>query len=716
MIADFLSTVAFAQVVGISRQKAHQALKGCANGGTWRGVRLNVRLVPSRSGAAVLAYEVDRDSIPQHILPAAKPPLSTLSDTSERQLIARSEHPNAAISAILAATPPPAIPPKLKATVCGDSRQADWRLSIIQPIRHATAPRSAERAELIAKVAAEISRDWRGRPCTLGERTIRGWIAQYEAAGLLGLMRKAPKNAGERRVHLSRAWDAAARAAGLSEAAIGDVVAKVRKRVRGEWASGTPSWPTVQLNLKPVLIGLTREAGIDLSDSALFRVCEVPRRIIEAERRYAIVALARKDAAGFAATAIPRIRRDRSHLRPGEWVAADVHHMDIIFRCEDGRDVTPKAVAWMDLATNRARLDFFIMPKGEMIRREHVIQSFVSMCADPDWGVPSRLYTDNGGEYNWSEIATGLSKLKHTVEVIAGEAPTEDDFGVHRARPYNPQGKVIEGLFSNTERTAFSQLPGWIGGDRMRKKTANQGREPLPFPGDEAQLRAALATALAYYHAKPQSGHLRGVSPDARFAEFVANGWAATVLQDTWQLAVAFSQEHIKPVRAGGTLRLDGRDYRADELASFVGRKVLVRQPMFGDRETLFVFTEHGTPLATATPDAAFAFGDLAGAKEQGRRAKALTVQIRAAEAEADPAAAGGERAMGQVVAMFQRGPSAMPPAAVIQVNPEHAEAARMAKTAPARAEEAIDRKQSLSALQGALANDLAEALRRAAG
>jgi hypothetical protein len=332
------------------------------------------------------------------------------------------------------------------------------------------------------------------------------------------------------------------------------------------------------------------------------------------------------------------------------------------------------------------------MPKGEAVRTEHIIQSFVRMTTDPQWGVPTHIYCDNGGEYNWIDLTTSLSKLKHAVSVHVGEAPPDGNEGVHRARPYNARAKVIETRFAVLERSIFSQLPGYVGGDRMRKKTANQGHAPTPFPGDRTRIREAFDTALAYYHIKKQSGHLAGKSPNESFAAFVAAGWTATVL-DPWELAVAFSREFVKPVRAGGTVRLDTVDFRADALQSLVGSKVLVRQPLFGDRQMLFVFSVDGQPLDIARPDLAYSFGDAAGAAEQSRRQSALLRDVRALKADADPDA-GGERAMAEVVKLFGDPARALPPEAVIHVNPEISEAARMAKNAPARAQETRNRKQ----------------------
>jgi hypothetical protein len=243
----------------------------------------------------------------------------------------------------------------------------------------------------------------------------------------------------------------------------------------------------------PKVVGLTQAAGVDLPDPKAMRdLCEVPRRVVEKERRWALLAMKDQDAAQFAAKVTPRIRRDRSHLRPCEWVAGDVHHLDIKVLRPDGTATTPKAVAWLDLANNRAWFDVHIMPEGEMIRTEHVIRSFVAMCADPNWGVPSHLYLDNGSEYKWAELTVDIAKLKKSIDVQFDEqlclATGDRAKAVQNARPYNPQAKVIEGLFSTLERSAFSQLPGYIGGNRMSKKTANQGREPDPFPGDEARL------------------------------------------------------------------------------------------------------------------------------------------------------------------------------------------------------------------------------------
>jgi hypothetical protein len=577
---------------------------------------------------------------------------------------------------------------------------AMWRLSLVQQVRQTTAPRTPDRAGRIREVAGTTTWDWRGRPCTLSERTLCDWIARYEARGLEGVMRKAPRNAGIRRVCLSRRWDDAMRQAGVSDAQRAEITETVRGHVRSAWRSGTPSWPTVQLNVLPKVVGLTQAAGVDLPDpKALHELCEVPRRFIEAERRYTLIAMKEQDAAGFAAKVTPRIHRDRSRLRPCEWVAGDVHHIDMIVRRPDGTECTPKAVAWLDLATNRVWLDVFIMPKGEMIRTEHVIQSFVGMCSDPNWGVPSRLYLDNGSEYKWTNLVNDIAKLKRFVVIDVYDAPKckndADAKAVQHALPYNAQAKVIETSFATIERVVFSQLPGYIGGNRMQKKTANQGRAPKPFPGDEARLKEAIATGMAYYHAKPQAGHLNGISPNDSLANHIGAGWRSTVL-DPRELAVAFSRKIVKPVRAGGTLRLDSINFRADALQSYVGSRVIVRQPLTGDRNTLFVFTEYEDFICTAGPETTYVFGDPRGAGEQSRRAKVLRTDLAAMAAGTERI--DGEQAMANVVALHGPAPTAQSDG-VISINPEYSAAAQMARTAPARSDGENDRNAEQRAL-----------------
>lgn len=266
--------------------------------------------------------------------------------------------------------------------------------------------------------------------------------------------------------------------------------------------------------------------------------------------------------------------------------------------------------------------------------------TFVAMCADPNWGVPTRLYLDRGGEYNWGEFVEDLCRLKQKI-IITDELDDLDETnfaaGVNRSLPYNPQSKVIETLFSSLEKSSFSQIEGHMGGDRLKKKVENQGKAPVPYSGDFSAFAGSLQTALGYYHVKSQQGHLNGQSPNQYFNTFVLSGEWKSVLLDPAELAVAFCKKEFRNVNAGGRFWWKNVEYRHDSLIPMADlRKVQVGEPLYGDKNRLFLFDEEDNPIGIAEPVTVYGFGDVAGAGEQQRQAALARQEIRNMEAATD--------------------------------------------------------------------------------
>ena len=688
-VDEWLTTKQLAKYTGLSERTLRLAFSRAHNGHPWNGHNLEVCKNLGKGGASGIGYMVRIGTLPLEIQ-------ATLGVCVTNECEVFTGH-NGRFNHDLS-------PTKSAKHINNKDHQAEFKLDLIRPIFQTTPPKTAERASLIRSIAETATYPYGSKRGSLvGESSIRKWLTDYEREGVSALMRKGRSDVGKGRTILSRRWDQALTEAGIPINKMQEIAGKIRKGIRSEWSNGTPSWPTVQLNLLPVAVSLSHQAGLSLPPQQMQSVCEVPRSMIEAERRYALVDMRRNDAAGFAAKVTPRIRRDRSHLLPMEWIAADVHHLDLYFRREDGTLCTPKAVAWMDLATNRAFLDVFVMPKGEMIRREHVIQSFVNLCTDPEWGVPSRIYTDNGGEYNWIELTEDLAKLKHSIELRVGD-DLDRNLGVQRAKPYAPQSKVIESLFSALERVAFAQLPGYVGGNRMKKKTQNQGKEPAHFPGDETALKDTIQVALNYYHHKKQSGQFKGMTPDGLFRVAVQNGWRSTLLE-RHDLAVAFSKEIDRIVNTGGKLKVDGIEFYAEELLSHVGRRVNIRQPLFDDSEMLFVFSLKGEPLAVAIPEITFPFGDGAGAAEQSHRAAILRSQLNQL---ADQTGDRDIQETMRAVADQQRPKAVQPDSPVIQLAEPFREMGRKVRlTRPRTPKEKQQDYEQISATRGALLSKL---------
>lgn len=553
-----------------------------------------------------------------------------------------------------------------------DHERMSFQAGLADIIVRSTTPNSHARGAAIRALAAEEG---------VAERSLRRWVKKYERGGLLELARGGRSDWRRKRVLISRPVDRLLINHQISREVHERLAKKVREQIETQWASGAPSWAVVQTNMiKPLLRELHRRCP-HMPTEELKRLCKLPRRTIEKARGYNAIAIYHLDKQKSADIQIPRVRRDRSHLLPMDWVAGDVHHLDIAFRREDGSLCTPKAVAWEDLATNRAFLTPFLMKKGEMIRREHVIQSFVDMCTHPDWGVPANLYLDRGSEYGWTDFIEDLLKLKRNAQALAGRLQIEGSTrGAQRSRAYNPQSKVIETLFSALERGPFAMLPGHIGGNRMKKKTENQGQPPKPYPHDFETFKQDISDALAWYHEKTQSGHLAGQSPNERFKQHVDAGWRSVVL-DADELAVVFMEKKSRVVAAGGVINWDGNEYSADELIDYsvTKRRVIVGQPLFGDRNRLLAFTEDDEPLCPLVPVHALPFDDPRGAGEQARQTKVYRDAIRAHGHLHDPAIIYGSlKAVASLAA-----PSGAAPDGIVTIHTEHAAAASMLRARP---------------------------------
>lgn len=628
----------------------------------WRGAILTVRAVPGRGGASGVRFEVAMASLP-----------------SELQARIRSTR----------LPPAPRVKPehaRVQAMPCPRS-EADLRLSAVLAVRAAGPIGSPARAARVAELVASLrylSGDRAGRP--VAERTIRAWVAEYEKAGLAAVKRKRRADRGLARVIAWRAWDDAMEAAGVPIERQREIASRLDALVRGHWKAGAASAANIQFDMAPECRDLALAAGVTQEGPAMAALCRIPLHYIGArERRRARVEHIRKaDAAKWAADHVSRVRRNRGGLRPMDLVAADVRHSDILYARPDGSHATAKMVAFLDLATNRLFGRAFLLPKGQMIRREHVLTALRDMMADPAWGVPRGLYFDNGGEFRVGAAADDLAHIAAMARTLGAVFDARDaadlsgEPGVINSEAYNPQSKVIESVFSAFTRSIEASYPGFVGGDRMAKKTTNQGRAPVPMRGSEAEVLAAYDEMVAFWNAKPQQrGAIAGRSPDKAFAAFVAGGWQAVTL-DPGEFALAFGKDTLRQVKRGGELDVNGIAFRHDMLAAMVGESVRVRVPIL-DPSRIVVMDDKGAPLCVAREVESYGFRDLAGAGERKRRLRAGREAAQAAAAGAADVDLRAARAR----AMAALPPPAAPtPQAVVSLHP----VLKAAATEPAQA------------------------------
>lgn len=633
--AAWLTPMDLASLADMDYSKALAALRQAMNGKPWRASTLAVRL-----GAGTI--QVRADTLPPDL---------------------------AALWWDLQGTPEP-LAPVAEVGVDLDTLDADaacprrhqvalWRLALLRPALD-TPRGSAARRRWLEAIAATRHQEPDGALVTYSVSGLRDWLRRYESAGLAGLAPKPRKDRGVGRTNVTRAWDSAAGML-LSEEARAQVGEALTRYIRSAWGAGAGGWREVADLASSRLVELSREAGMDLPDAALHPLCgrsSTPagaeslaglRRRVEAERRYAVVHKQASDAKAFQDLNMPRIRRTRAGMLPLDLVVGDVTPLDIYLQRPDGSIVTPKAIAWLDVATNRLWVSLYVPPPGRGVTRMQVAASFASMCQH--WGLPGRLYLDNGSEYSWAEMLGGFSELSRLTKAVKvallSDAPAADAATIQgardevtRARPYNAAAKPIEGIFSALN-VIVSMLPGYVGGNRMTKKSANVGRAPVPFPGSPADFHAAFAVALGHYHNKPQSGSLANRSPRAAYQAAIDAGWARTAC-GAETLLLAFADEESRRVTQGYVQWTPARGetlyYTHERLIALADNERTVRVRVARhDPRFAFVFKSGSHRLlCVATPDQAYHPLDQAGAKEQSRRAGGLRRWVAALRQDCD--------------------------------------------------------------------------------
>lgn len=508
---------------------------------------------------------------------------------------------------------------------------AFWRSQIIAPILQHD-KRSRDRVAAQKRLAGTKHLHPDGQMKKITAATLYNWCDLYENhGGIEALKPKLREDKGEARVSVSRNFD---KLCPLDADAKAKLHEAMTLYIRSGWASGVAGWRDLRIMAErqcrelAVAAGWNPPKGVEL----------VGRGFVEQGRAAGIVHLKLNDAKAYFDDYLPRVRRTAAYLRPMELVVGDVHPLDIAIDMPDGRRVYPRLISWHDLATNRIHVTVIYLQKREGVRREHIALSFTAMVEA--WGLPERLYLDNGSEYSWDAMLKSfvdLAKLTGRVraeylsiaqdrEMVAEarEQAVLTDTAIHRARPYNAPAKPIEGLFSVLEGTVFRMVPGWVGGDRMRKKTQNVGQEPAAYPGGESELFRAVDTALAYYHRKPQpGGWLDGKSPIEAYARHIAEGWQRIECQPQ-TLLLSFAETYA-PTANRGTVTVNRITYYADAILPFTGQKLPTKVARH-DPRFAFVFDPKTSKLiAAAKPEQAYDFRDPKGAEEQGRRAKWLS-------------------------------------------------------------------------------------------
>ena len=499
----------------------------------------------------------------------------------------------------------------------------NMRFHIIGPVLKTEADTPERAAATRARAAETFHLD--GKIFPASERSIQRWVEKHEAEGFAGLHRKKRKGAGERAAIVTRAWDKAVK---LDEAVGRAIRADLDGYIAGLVKAGES--PSIIPRLaQGHLLELTRRAGSDLSTEALLAACAIPAHLVRHAKDLRKVHRFKTDRKAHE-DARSRISRTRAGLLPNDVWVVDVHPLDIGCRRENGTIAYPRGIATLDLATNRMRVDWVLLDEGKGITARHVIAHFTATVLA--WGAPRAIYGDNGSEYRWLEfIDDALKLIDRDGRRLVPDLGTWEErrSNVVRARAYNAPAKPIEGIFGVLERKYFHVIPGWVAGDRQRKKSANVGREPEPYPGTFAELRQRLNHYVDLLYAEtPQFGSaLSGKSPNDAFRTFISDGWQRVDVEDGAFL-VAFSTAKVVPVRQG-RVTLKGA-WTSRELQAYQGDTIELLEPKYDSFDRLPWRDESGQLRGFLERDKPYRMLAPEGAIEAGAREKASRQGIQA--------------------------------------------------------------------------------------
>jgi len=161
-------------------------------------------------------------------------------------------------------------------------------------------------------------------------------------------------------------------------------------------------------------------------------------------------------------------QRDKTSIGPLEWVSLDGRMLDFWVDWGDGRAVRPIMLALVDVATNMV-LDYGLAPSENAADTVRVIKR---ICQT--FGIPDRIYTDNGSSFAGHMVAGGnVHRFRNGGKKPEGIQPPgickQMGIKLHFALPGNGQAKIAERTFATLSRVID---------DRPEFKSAHAGHAP----------------------------------------------------------------------------------------------------------------------------------------------------------------------------------------------------------------------------------------------
>ncbi len=285
----------------------------------------------------------------------------------------------------------------------------------------------------------------------------------------------------------------------------------------------------------------------------------------------------------------PFVRRTFDMLQPNDVWSADGHTFDAeVQHPLHGRPFRPEITTFIDIATRRV-----VGWSVDLAESSHAVADALR-CGVERCGIPAIIYVDNGSGYRnamMADAATGLiGRIGSTVE---------------HSLPYNSQARgVIERVHKTIWVAGAKQLPAYLGAVMDREARLEQfklTRRALKSGGAMPLMPWHLfvqwcVERVAEYNARTHRS-LRGISPDATWANHVAAGWSPETL--TPEEFDTLFRPRVTRTLARAEIRLFNNIYFARELEEFHGLEAHIAYDIH-DASRVWVYAPDGRLICTA--------------------------------------------------------------------------------------------------------------------
>jgi transposase InsO family protein len=263
-----------------------------------------------------------------------------------------------------------------------------------------------------------------------------------------------------------------------------------------------------------------------------------------------VVIKCREGRDAYVAKAEPSIERDYSTMRSNEEWVGDHHQFDVMVKAVGGRICRPWLTAWQDMRSRKI-VGWCIYAHDP--NQNTVLSALRSGCLAE--GVPERVYTDNGKDYDCYALHGRTKWKRHHCKV--GDEDECRATGILAAlgckakfcQPYHGQSKPIERFFGTLEDRFGKRWPTYCGNKPENKPENLEDRLKRGMAPDLAEFVATFEKWVEDdYNAAPHTGNdMEGRSPNAVF-DSSWNG-AAKRVADPLELLDVLLTKPIQPVK-----------------------------------------------------------------------------------------------------------------------------------------------------------------------